>query len=114
LRSFGLYTASCLAAIALIGAIAWAFTGSAGQKAVLASGGLALGVQLIAFGITKTVQRQSLVLGWGLGSMLRLFVLVLYALVLAKLWRAQIAPGLLSFVGFLFVTTVFEPVFLRR
>jgi hypothetical protein len=114
MRSFGLYAMSCLVAIALMGAIAWAFVGPVGQQAVLASASLALTVQLVAFGIARQLQRQNLMLGWGLGSVLRLVALVLYAVVVAKLWRAPITPALLSFAAFLFVTTVFEPVFLKR
>jgi hypothetical protein len=45
---------------------------------------------------------------------LRALVLVCYALYVDRLWRAPLTPALLSFVGFLFATTVFEPLFLRR
>ena|SRR5438132_960565 len=114
MRSFGLYAASCLVIIALIGAIAWTFVDGAGQRAMLTSAGLALVVQLIAFGMTRVMQRQNMMLGWGLGSMLRLLVLVLYAVAVARLWRASMTPALLSFVAFLFVTTVVEPVFLKQ
>jgi hypothetical protein len=114
MRGFAEYTAACLVAIALIGAIAWAFTGATGRQAVAVSAGLALAVQLIAFVVARLLQRRHLLLGWGLGSVFRLVVLVLYAVVAARLWRIPIAPALLSFVAFLFVTTVVEPVFLRR
>jgi hypothetical protein len=113
MRGFAEYATSCILIIAIIGAIAWIFTDRAGQQVVLVSAGLAFVVQLVAFLVAR-VQRRNLLLGWGIGSVLRLVALVLYAVVVARLWRASIGPALLSFVAFLFVTTVVEPVFLRR
>lgn len=114
MRGFAEYATSCILIIAIIGAIAWFFTDRAGQQAVLVSAGLAFVVQLVAFGVARLLQGRNLLLGWGIGSVLRLIALVLYAVVVARLWRAPIGPALLSFVAFLFVTTVVEPVFLRR
>lgn len=114
MRGFAEYAASCLVIVALVGAIASAFTGAAGRQTVLASACLAFAVQMIAFAIARLLQPRHLLLGWGLGSVLRLVMLVLYAIVVAKLWRAPITPALLSFVACLFATTVVEPVFLRR
>ena len=113
-KTFGQYVLSCLVLIALLGAIAFAFAGPAGRQVVVVSAALALAVQTVAFTVARILQRQNLMLGWGLGSVLRLVALVLYALVVAKLWRAPITPALLSFAAFLFVTTVVEPVFLKR
>ena len=114
MKAFGLYVLSCVLIVAILAAIAFAFAGPAGQRVVLASASLTIAVQILAFGIARALQRQNLMLGWGLGSVLRLVALVLYALVVAKLWRAPITPALLSFVAFLFATTVVEPVFLKR
>lgn len=114
MRGFVEYAASCILIIAIIGAIAWMLTDRIGQQAVLVSAGLALGVQLAGFLVARGFQRRSLLLGWGLGSVLRLIALVLYAVAVARLWRMPVGPALLSFVAFLFVTTIVEPVFLRR
>jgi hypothetical protein len=113
-RGFAEYTTSCILIIAIIGAIAWIFTDRDGQHAVLVSAGLAFVVQLVGFSMARRFRRRNLLLGWGIGSVLRLIALVLYAVVIARLWRAPIGPALLSFVAFLFVTTVVEPIFLRR
>jgi len=113
-KPFVQYAASCVAAVVVIGAIAWVLTEGAGRQVVIASACLALVVQLVAFGVARQLQPRHLLLGWGLGSVLRLVTLVLYAIIVARLWRAPLTPALLSFVGFLFVTTVFEPLFLRR
>lgn len=109
-----LYAASCVVIVALLGAIAWGFVDSAGRVALLASAGLAVAVQLVAFTIAMLLRKRNMLLGWGLGSGLRLLVLVVYALVVANVWRVPLAPALLSLVGFLFVTTVVEPVFLKQ
>jgi hypothetical protein len=113
-KPFAQYAAVCIVMIAVVGAVAWAFVSPAGRQAVLASAAFALGVQAIAFSVARLLPPRHLLLGWGLGSLLRLAALVLYALVVAKLWRAPLAPALISFAAFLFVTTVVEPVFLRR
>jgi hypothetical protein len=114
MRGFLEYGASCVLIVAIIGAIAWATTGLAGRQAVEVSAALALIVQLMAFMVARLFLRRNLMLGWGLGSVIRVVALVLYAVVVAKLWRAPMTPALLSFAAFLFVTTVVEPIFLRR
>lgn len=114
MKSFALYAASCAAIILVVGGIAWAFTSPAGRPAIVASAGVAFAVQLLAFGIARVMQPKHLLLGWGLGSVLRLVTLVLFALIVARLWRAPLTPALLSLAGFLFATTVVEPLFLKR
>lgn len=109
-----LYAASCVVAVALLGAIAWGFLDGPARRVLLVSAALAVLVQMVAFTVARLLRRRNLMLGWGLGSLLRLVVLGVYAVVVARVWPAPLAPALLSFVGFLFVTTVFEPVFLRQ
>ena len=114
MRGFVLYAAACLIAVALMGAMAWAFVPAGARDVVLASAGLAVAVQMVAFLLARRFIGRNMMLGWGLGSMLRVVVLVMYAVLVAKVWLAPLAPALLSFVAFLFVTTVFEPVFLKQ
>lgn len=114
MKSWTLYALGCVIAIALVGAVAWSFTDSAGHRVMLASAAIALAVQLLAFTMARLLQPTHLLLGWGLGSVLRVVALMTYAVVVAKVWRAPLTPALLSFTAFLFVTTVFEPVFLKR
>ena len=114
MKAWLLYALGCVIAIALVGAIAWAFTDAAGHRVILSSAALALAIQIVAFTVARLLQPRHLLLGWGLGSVLRLVGLVIYALVVAKFWKAPLTPALLSLAAFLFVTTVFEPVFLKR
>ncbi|HEU4993754.1 MAG TPA: hypothetical protein VFT29_03010 [Gemmatimonadaceae bacterium] len=114
MRGFVEYTAACLISIALVGVIAWAVSSPAGKQAVMVSAGIVFAIQLLSFGVARLLRSRHLMLGWGLGSVVRLVALVVYGLVVAKAWRVPAAPALLSFAAFLFVTTVFEPVFLKR
>lgn len=108
------YFLALLAGIGLVGLVGWAMTDAAGRKTVLVSGAVAIVVQMSAFALARGLRHRQLMLGWGLGSVLRVIALVLYAVIAVGPWRAPAAPALLSFVGMLFVTTVVEPIFLTR
>lgn len=114
MRAFGLYAAACVIGVALMGAVAWSFVSAQGRNALLVSGVLAVVVQMVAFAFARGLRRKNVMLGWGVGSVLRLVVLVVYALVAARTMRAELTPALLGFVAFLFVTTVIEPIFLKQ
>jgi hypothetical protein len=114
MKAFGQYFLALVAGVALVGLVAWAFTDEAGRQTVLVSAGVAVVVQMAAFAITRSMREKQLWLGWGLGSLVRAISLVLYAVIVARLWRAPVTPALLSLVGMLFVTTVLEPIFLKR
>lgn len=81
---------------------------------MLVSGGIVVAVQVVAFTVARLLLRKNVMLGWGLGSALRLVVLVVVAVIAARTARATMTPALLSLVGFLFVTTVIEPIFLKQ
>ena len=114
MKALGLYLAACAAAVVVVGALAILATDAAGRQTILASALAALVVQAGAFGLARSMRDRNIIVGWGLGSLLRVVALVLYAVIVARLWRAQLTPALLSFAGFLFVTTLVEPVFLKR
>ena len=114
MKSYLGFAAACVAIIAVIGAVASLVVGPDARQAILASGLVALVVQLAAFTVTRLLQPAHAMVGWGIGSGMRFIALVLYAVVVAKLWRPPVAAALLSFTGFLFVTTLVEPLFLKR
>lgn len=109
-----MYSAACVAAIAVIGGISALFTEGLGRQAILASAVLALVVQLLAFTVARMFRDRHVFVGWGMGSAMRFVALALYAVIVAKLWGAPVMAALLSFAAFLFVTTVIEPLFLKR
>jgi len=108
------YVASCVVIVALISGVCALVLREPGMRAVVLSGAMAVGVQLAAFLVARAYRARNMLLGWGIGSAMRVVALVIYALVVARLERASVTPALLSFAGFLFVTTVVEPVFLKR
>lgn len=108
------YVVLSIGIIGAMGAIASVFTAGQSREAVWASASLAFVVQMVAFTVVRLMPPQQVVVGWGLGAALRLVAVLMYGLVVATVWRAPVAPALLSFVGFLFVTMVVEPVFLKR
>jgi hypothetical protein len=114
MRAGVLYSVACIIAVALLGAIAWSFLDAPARQAMMVSAGVAVGVQVVAFVVARLLLRKNVMLGWGLGAALRFVVLVVFAVILARTSRASITPALLSFVGFLFVTTVIEPIFLKQ
>lgn len=114
MKSFAQYALVCMVIVALIGGTSALFTDAVGRQAILASALLALGVQMIAFMVARLLQPRHVLVGWGMGSVMRLIALVLYGVIVAKLWHAPVMAALLSFVAFLFVTTVVEPLFLKR
>lgn len=109
-----MYLSACVVAIAVIGGISALFTEGLGRQAILASAVLALVVQLLAFTVARMFRDRHVFVGWGMGSAMRFIALALYAVIVAKLWGAPVMAALLSFAAFLFVTTVIEPLFLKR
>lgn len=108
---------SAMAAVMILGG-AWGITVLRPEpeiaRAVWTSAVIALGVQLVAFGLARPFVKTNPVAGWGLGSLLRMLVLVLYAVVGTKALALSSTPALVSLVGFLFVTMLVEPLFLKQ
>lgn len=83
-------------------------------RAVWTSAVIALVVQVLSFALAKPFVATNPIAGWGVGSLLRMLVLVLYAVVGTKALGLVAGPALLSLVGFLFVTMLVEPLFLKQ
>lgn len=109
-----MYVGLCALIIAGLAGVTAAFVAGPARLVVAASASLAFVVQMIAFMVVRVLPPRQVMLGWGLGAVLRLMSVVIYGLFVAKVWRAPVAPALLSYAAFLFVTTVVEPVFLKR
>lgn len=107
---------SGLAAVLIFGG-AWGITtlkpGPEMARAVWTSAVIAFGVQLLAFAVAQPFLATNPIAGWGLGSLLRFAVLLLYAFVGIPALGLASGPALITLVGFLFVTMIVEPLFLR-
>jgi hypothetical protein len=114
-RSWAVYA---LAASAAIAASAWlltlGFSGPQDAAAIRLSAIVAIVVQLAAFAVTKLIARRHLIAGWGAGSLLRFTTLVVYALLAVKVLALPPVAALVSLATFLFLSTLIEPLFLRR
>jgi hypothetical protein len=82
-------------------------------RAVWSSAVIAFGVQLISFAVARPFLATNPIAGWGLGSLIRFAVVMVHAFVGVKALGLVSGPALLSLVGFLFVTMLVEPLFLR-
>ena len=97
--------------------LAWVITAVAASdavsRAVWTSAALAFGVQLVTFAVAWPFLAKNPLMGWGLGSLLRLLTLVLYALVGVSSSGLAASPALLSLAGFFFVSMLLESLFLK-
>ncbi len=114
MKAFALFAAVTVG-IALLGS--WIFglvwDGADAARAVTTSAVVAVVVQLFGFAIVRLTARSNPIAGWGLGALLRMGVLVLYALVGVQALGLASAPALLSLAAFFFVSTLVEPLLLN-
>ena len=103
-------------AVVLIGG--WVMTrvypGADARRAIVTSAAIALVVQLVAFLIARrAAARSSAIAGWGIGSLLRMAILAVYALVVVQALGLLAMPALISLAVFFFVSTLVEPLLLN-
>ena len=84
------------------------FRSDADRHALLVSGVLAAIVQLGAFGFVRIAGRNNALVAWGLGSILRGIVIVLYGFFIIKLLHLPSTAALVSFAVFLFASMLLE------
>ncbi|MDB4874692.1 MAG: putative rane protein [Gemmatimonadetes bacterium] len=82
------------------------------RRAIEASAGVAIIVQLFAFAIARLAAQRSFLAGWITGAAMRFVTLIVYALVAVKLLAMPAPAALISLVTFLFISTLVEPKFL--
>jgi hypothetical protein len=114
-KAWGLYALAATALIALLGwLLTLAFPGPQDAAAIRLSAIVAIVVQLVAFAVTKSLVRRHVIAGWGAGSLIRFMTLVVYALLAVKVLGVAPVAALVSLATFLFLSTLIEPLFLRR
>jgi len=106
------------AVAAVIALVAWvltlALTGPGAVSAIGISAVVAAIVQIAAFALTRSMMTQNVVAGWGAGSLVRFLTLFIYGLLAVKVIGLAPVPALVSLVLFFFLSTLLEPLFLRR
>lgn len=83
------------------------------RRAVTVAALVAVITQGIAYAIVRGMAAKNVIAGWGLGAMLRLAVLVVFALLVVQRFGLAAGPATISLALFLFVTTLVEPLFLK-
>lgn len=84
------------------------------SRAIWTSVGVALVVQVLALLIGRSFGKERILIGWGMGALLRLVAVLVYAFAIIPALNLPLAPALLSLVAILFVTTLFEPFLLTK
>jgi len=114
-RAIVLYAATTIIIIALV---AWllglVFGGTGSWAAIRLSAVVAAVVQIGAFAVTTLMAPRNVMAAWGAGSLVRLLALIVYALLATKVLGLAATPALISLAAFFFLSTLLEPVFLRR
>lgn len=86
----------------------------AAMRAIWVSVGLGLVIQVMALLIARSFQRDKIMVGWGIGTVLRLVTLVVYGMAVVPALGLPLTPALLSLAGLFAVTTVLEPFLLSK
>ena len=117
-RALGLF-AAVSAALIVIATIVLRnyFTTVVEHRAMLISAGLAFAVQLGTYALLRPGRGEhsapgDLLIRWGIGAVVRLLVLVLYA-PLARVMFLSLDAALVSLVTFFFMTMMAEPLLLE-
>ena len=114
MRAFALFTAATAAILAGAGGLlALVYRTGAERHALWVSAGVAMGVQLFAFAIARLTLRTNVIAGWGLGALLRMVALGVYALVVVNALGLVSGAALISLATFFFLTTLIEPLLLQ-
>jgi len=114
MKAWAGYLLTVLATAAAVSGLALIFVDRGSWWIIGLTAAVATVVQMSAFAVAYAFRKELVMVGWGLGSLIRMLALVLYWLVVARLWRASLSPALMSLVAMFFVATVVEPLFLRK
>lgn len=82
-------------------------------RAIWISIAIGLVVQVVALLIARSFPRDRVLVGWGIGSLLRLVMLLAYGWGIAPALGLPMAPALLSLAAVFLVTMVVEPFLLN-
>ncbi len=112
-RSIGVFALASAALIGLLAALlSLAFSAPGSHRAVITSGVTAWAVQLLAFAIARAAvsrPKRPIMTAWVVGMILRFAAVVGFAFLAVRAWQLPAIPALLSFVIFLFLSTLLEP-----
>jgi hypothetical protein len=101
-----------LIALAAFG-LSLVFKGQGDLLAIWLSAVIAWTTQLAAFPAIRRMVATNLMVGWALGSIVRMGTLMIYALLGIMVFKLSMTPALVGLALFYFLSMVIEPLFLR-
>lgn len=110
--AFAVIAAALTALAAATMTIVWSTP--AESRAIWLSAAIAFVVQLLAFGVALLFSREQALAGWGIGAIMRLVTLSVYALVFVNALGLPATAALVSLATFFFLSTLVEPLLLAR
>jgi hypothetical protein len=107
-------TAMTIGVVLVVGALlSFAFRGPGDAQAIWLSGTVAILVQLAAFGLSGVAGKANLMARLGAGALIRLFALVIYALIAVLVLNLPSVAALVSLATFFFFSTLIEPLLIK-
>lgn len=100
-------------AVVVGGVIAAILHGPGDRQAIAISMALGVAVQLAAFTLGQKAGRVNLMARLGTGALLRLFTLVIYAVLVTQVFKLPAVAALVSLVVFFFLSTLLEPLLIK-
>lgn len=115
MRPIALYAVTTVTLIVVVGwLLSLGFRGPGDAAAIRLSAIVAVVVQVAAFGAVRLLGPQRVMVGWGIGALLRLVTLALFGILVAKaLIGVPLVAALIALAAFYFVTTLIEPLLLK-
>ena len=115
IKRFATFAVASAAIIALVAVLFGLIFGSpADHRAIRISALIAYGVRLFGFVVVLLVRTTNIFAAWGLGMLLRLVTLAVFAFLVVRGMRLPPESALMSMAAFFFLTTLVEPVLLKR
>ena len=109
MRALAAHVGLSLLAIVIAGLVlTMLFPTAADRKAIETSGAIAFALQVVSFALLRAMREKAMI-ARGAGALARLVALVIYALVVVRGGPLPPNAALISFVVFLFLTTLIEP-----
>ena len=114
MKAIAIFAAVSLAIIVVVGGVmSLLYVTPDDRRAIVISGVIAFVVQMFAFSIARLVSRENVIAGWGMGALMRMLVLAVYAIVVVRALGLPSAPALVSLAAFFFLSTLVEPLLLN-
>ena len=115
MKAVAIYAVTTVTLVFLVGwGLTLAFRGPGDGAAIRLSGVVAVVVQVAAFGAIRLLGPRKVVVGWGIGALLRLVTLAVYGLMVIKgLVGVPAIAALIALATFFFLTTLIEPLLLK-